>query len=79
MKDVLGNPLASGDRVAVAMREGNQASIRVGTIKSIEPVTQYGQTVEYALVEWEAVGLSYTKPQSKATRVTLPPSRVVKI
>lgn len=80
MLDKLGNTVGVGDRIAVAMREGNTASIRVGIVKSIEHIVAYGgRRYAEAKVEWEMVGLSYTTPQSKTTKISLDASRVVKI
>ena len=71
MIDVLGQTLHVGDRIALAMRQGNTAGIRVGIIRAIR--------YTMADVEWEAVGISYTRPNAKVTEVSLPQSRVVKI
>lgn len=70
--DVSGNDLQPGDRIAVAFREGNQGTLRIGTIIEFsERKADWGCATEMIEVEWTGEGSNWNAIGMKGKRTKI--------
>lgn len=76
--DMLGEEIKAGDTIAVAFREGNTASLRIGTVVGFGTKQSY-KPIDVMEVEWHSSSPGGWMPSGKKSKIEVAHKRFVKM